>query len=365
MPTLADLHKALDRLESEAPAAVATRRVVLNRVGSESPRPAWRHRTGPLLVAAVAILLALATVAVLGIRADVAQPAGPPPATDLTWAFDLPEPPAGTTFRRISISANSQTGLLERTDGAASLMLTVHEAGTFQPMIDLQQPQAVTVDGQTGYFGAPPGRPIESLFWPTPGDGWAQLDGFGAVTNDRSPNAGEPAQVLAEQLSVAPLVQFGSFGSPTLPFRLGWLPSGMAVQGVSSGMQGEMIDETFGSASFSDAGPVTVGVGTVLVTRVDGSRGSFADEIDDVVGAGRTALTVGGRPAVTGPASEFDARVLAVDLGDGSVFLVLVGNPAVDRYPVDVLSRIAEEADVSMSMADPSTWIPAPEAVAS
>ena len=60
---------------------------------------------------------------------------------------------------------------------------------------------------------------------------------------------------------------------------------------------------------------------------------------------------------------QLDARVLAVDLGDGSAFLVYVGTPALDRYSDKVMRRIAEEADLSMSMTDPGTWIPAPEAV--
>lgn len=388
MPTLADLHKALDRLEAEAPAAAATRRAVLSRVESGSRRPAWTQRTGPLLVAAVAILAALATVVVIGLRGgvDLAEPVdrptgspfGPPPAaTELTWTFDLPEPPVGTTFRRLTISADRQIGSLGRIDRAADLLVTVHAPGAFDPTTEMKQRRPVKVEGQEGYFGPVWDGEYGSLVWPSPEGGWVQLYGFGLVPTAGPDIAPKPEQVLAEQLSVAELVRFGRFGSPRLPFKLGWLPSGISVQGASSGAQGTTVDATFGSASFSDAGPVTVGVGTILVTRVDISRGSFAEELNDVVGPDRTALTVGGRPAVTGsavdqaherpvggPAPLLDARVLAVDLGDGSVLLVLVGNPAVDRYPVDVLTRIAEEADVSMSMADPSTWIPAPEAVA-
>lgn len=377
MPTLADLHQALDRLESEAPDAAPTRRAVLDRVGSESPRPAWTLRTGPLLVAAVAVVVALATVVVLGLRADEARPAGPPPATDLTWTFDVPNPPAGTAFNRLSINADQQMGQLSWTaDRRADLLITVHTPGSFDPVTELQSPQTVTVAGRAGYFGAPSGRPIKSLYWPTPAGGWAQLDDFGLIPTVGPDIAPKPAEVLAEQLSIASLVRFGRFGSPSLPFRLGWLPSGVSVQGASSGVQGRSIDATFGSAFFSDGGPVTVGVGTISVARVDGSGGSFADEIEDVVGPDRTTLTVGGRPAVTGPAVDqaqerpiggqqalLDAQVLAVDVGDGSALLVLVGNPSADRYPVDVLSRIAEEADVSMPLADPSTWVPAPEAV--
>lgn len=376
MPTLADLQQALDRLEAEAPDAAATRRAVLDRVGSGSSRPAWRHRTGPLLVAAVAVVVALATAVVLGIRGDVAQPAGPPPATDLTWTFDLPKPPAGITFRRLWINASQQTGLLRPTDRDASVTVTVHSPGSIDLATELQSPQTVTVAGQPGYFGAPPGRPTDSLYWPTPAGGWAQLDGFGLSRTVGPDVYPEPAEVLAEQLAIAPLVRFGRFGPPTLPFRLGWLPSGVSVQSTSSGVQGRGVDATFGSASFSDGGPVTVGVGTIVVARVDGSGGSFAEEIEEVVGPDRTALTVAGRSAVVGPALDearepsaagaqplLDARVLAVDVGDGSALLVTVGNPSADRYPLEVLSRIAEEADVSASMADPDTWIPAPEAV--
>lgn len=377
MPTLADLHQALDRLGSEAPDAAATRRAVLDRVASGgSPRPAWRHRTGPVLVAAVAVVVALATVVVLGTRADVAEPAGPPPATDLTWTFDLPDPPAGTAFRRDYIGSAQQMGVLGRTDRSADITITVHSPGSFDPTTELQSPQRVTLAGQAGYFGtAVQGSAIDSLVWPTPQGGWAQLTGYGVVTT-ASAEGPEPEQVLAEQLTIAGLVEFGSFGSPTLPFRLGWLPSGISVQGVSSAVQWRSEDETFGWASFSDGGPGAVGVGTVSVARVDQSRGSFAAEIEDVVGPGRTTVTVGGRPAFLGPAVNqawepaadgtqplFDARVLAVDLGDGSVLLITIGNPAAERYPLEVMTRIAEEIDVSMSMADPSTWIPAPEAV--
>ncbi len=381
MPTLADLREAFDQLASEAPAAGATRRAVLSRIESGSRRPAWTQRTGPLLVAAVAILVALAAVVVIGLRggggpAEPIDRPSPPPATDLTWAFDLPEPPAGTTFRRLTISADRQLGSLGRTDGDSDLPITVYAPGAFDPTTEMTRRQPVEVQGREGYFGPVQDKEYGSLVWPTPEGGWVQLEGFGltrAAGPDIAPTA---AQVLAEQLSVAELVRFGRFGSPRLPFRLGWLPSGTSVQGASSGERGRAVDATFGSASFSDTGPATVGVGTILVARVDGSRSSFAEVIEDLVGPDRSTLTVGGRPAVTGPAvdqsrdpaargprSLLDARILAVDVGDGSALLVRVGNRAADRYPIEVLSHIAEEADVSMSMTDPSTWIPAPEAV--
>lgn len=385
MPTPAELRHALGRLEAEAPHPARVRAAVLYRVGSASTSGRRRtYRTGPLIVAAVAVMIALATVLVLSLRAgDTGQPVAtptplgtPPPATELTWSFDLPNPPVGTTLRRLSITADSQRSWLQRSDLGSAMMITMHEPGRFEPGTDLKSPRRVSVGGSIGYFGPERGQLPGSLVWPTNEGGWMQLSGFGVVTGDTSEKAADPAQVLAEQLIVASLVQFGSFGSPPLPFRLGWLPSGISVQGVASDVQGDLIDETFGTVTFSAAGPVTDWVGTVLVTRVDAPGRSYTEEIEDVVGPDRTTLTVGGRPAVAGPAVESgreptadgqqplrDARVLAVDVGDGSALLVFVVNPAADRYPDDVLRRIAEEADVSMSMADPSTWVPAPEAV--
>lgn len=372
MPTPVDLREALDRLEAEAPADVRTRAAVLRHIEAAERsrcRRRWTPRAAPLLVAAAVLVVALATVVVLAIRgADgVGEPLDrptasltplgpPPPATGLAWAFDLPDAPAGTEFRRISISKAGQMGVLERTDGAASLMIIVHEPGAFDPVTEMQQPQPVTVAGRAGFFGPVRERPVASLVWPTPAGGWAQLDGFGVVTNNRSEKSAEPAQVLGEQLSVAPLVRFGRFDPPRLPFRLGWFPAGLSVLATA-------IDPTFGSAFFADAGPTTLGIGTIGVGRIDQVAGSFAEEIDGTVGPDRTTLTVDGRPAVLGPASEFEARVLAVDLGDGSAFLVFVGDSASDRYPLDVMRRIAEKADVSMPMDDLTAWIPAPDAV--
>lgn len=368
MPTPADLRQALARLEDEAPDAARTRAQVLERVESRAGRTRRPYAAGPVLVAAVALLVAAATTIVLGVRGDgVARPVDrpttsrptlgpPPPATELTWNLDLPDPPAGTVFQPQAIFANQQMAALKRTDGAGDLPITVHEPDSFDPLTDMTSPQRVSVAGVEGYFGPVQGSELGSLVWRTPEGGWAQLEGYGVATADRSESAAEPSEVLAEQLSVARLVQFGRYGSPRLPFRLGWLPSDISVQAVQ-------VDPAFGSAFFADAGLSTIGVGALSVARVDANAGSFAAEIDDEVGPERTTLTVDGRPAVLGRSVRFDARVLAVDLGDGSALLVSVGDPAVDRYPVETMRRVVEEADVRALMSDPGTWTSAPEAL--
>lgn len=381
MPTPADLRRALDQLEAEAPDPARTRTAVLGRLGPTYGRRRWSYRTGPLLVAAVAVLVALASVMVLSVRsgAELGEPVGsptpsplgsPPPPTELVWTFDVPEPPAGTVLLRLSISADKQTGALERTGTNANVLIGVHAPGAFDPTTEMRQPQRVEVEGRQGYFGPVGDGEYESLVWPTPEGGWVQLDGFGLVPTPGPDIALKPAELLAEQLSYASLLRFGRFGSPRLPFRLGWFPSGLSVQAVGSVVATR--DGTFGSALFRDDDPGTSRFGTITVARQDAVTGSFNQEIEAHIGSDRTALTIGGRPAVLGPASlpeargryVSEARVLAVDLGDGSAFLIYVANTAVDRYPLDVMRRIAEEADVTMAIADPSTWIPAPEAVA-
>ena len=156
----------------------------------------------------MAILVALATVVVLTVRdAGLDEPAGrpsAPPAVQLTWTFDLPEPPAGTTLLRVSISPDRQEGFLARTDGGEAMSITVHAPGTFDPATDLTSPRRVTVVGRDGYFGPLGKRPAGSLVWPTDEGGWVELYGFGVVTNDPSGSVAEPEEILAEQLSVAP-----------------------------------------------------------------------------------------------------------------------------------------------------------------
>ena len=127
-----------------------------------------------------------------------------PPAVPLTWTFDLPEPPAGTTLLRVSISPDRQEGFLARTDGGEAMSITVHAPGTFDPATDLTSPRRVTVVGRD-YFG-PLGETARriSCVWPTDEGGWVELYGFGVVTNDPSGSVAKSEEILAEQLSVAP-----------------------------------------------------------------------------------------------------------------------------------------------------------------
>lgn len=377
MRTLDELRQAVDQLADSAPPDTRTRAGVLRRLTAEADHaeqqqqqpPARRRRPVALALATVSVVLAAAVV--VGVRgsADLTPPTGVPTSTQtplgppphpagLTWTFDLPDPPSATVFRRLSIAADRQVGLLERPDNGAALTITVHSPGSFDPTRDVRSPRRVRVAGQLGYTGPVGDAPVASLVWPTPDGGWAQLDGWGVDPSDPSDHvdtSAEPAKVLAEQLRVAPMVRFGRYGSPRLPFRLGWLPPDVSAQAVG-------VHPGTGTAMFSNAGPYTPGVGTIVVARVDTSSSSFAAETDRTV-TDRSTLTVGARPAVLGRSTELDARVLAVDLGDGSAIEVLVAGGQVGRYPLGVMQRIVEAADLSPRMRDQDTWVPAPEAL--
>lgn len=367
MPTPTDLRQALDRLEAEAPPAARTRAAVLRRIGSIEPasrRTRWFARTGPLLVAAVVVVVALATIAVFAVRDRTADPIGrpsPPPATELVWSFDVPQPPTGTALQRIGISPYSQLGHLSRRDGSITTQIEVYAPDQFDPTTELSGRRTVEVQGRQGYFGVLDGA-LDVLVWSTPDGGWAKVTGSAAT---------EPDQVATDLLEVASRVEFGRFGSPVLPFRLGWLPSGLSVQGAQSVARGASSDETVASVFFAGAGLGTSAEGVLGVSRIDESQGPFGAEIANAIGPDRRTLTVGGRPAVIGTSGRtdpneprpFNGRILAVDVGDGSALLVHVGDGVVDRYPDQVMIRIAEKADTSMSITDPKTWIPAPAAL--
>lgn len=75
----------------------------------------------------------------------------------------------------------------------------------------------------------------------------------------------------------------------------------------------------------------------------------------------RDNLTIGGRTVSWGPALGRPGNTLDVQLDDGTVLIVYVADPA--RYPLEEVTKLVEQADLTQVFADPTTWTPATAAL--
>ena len=202
--------------------------------------------------------------------------------------------------------------------------------------------ESITIAGRDGWFqpslplGGVSGHPTDDALGPAVG--WADRSGVQVVVYRRPDLAvqnGLDAQ-RAELLRVAEGLRIGEPRDVTVPFRLGWVPAGLEVAGITA------ITDFAGAG-----GSVTLRRGDVEVDVAAGARGSQPTNFD---GLPQTALTVAGRPAVLVDFKERH-RLVVPELGT----CALAAETADKQTTTADLVRVLETMTVA-DCNDRSTW---------
>jgi hypothetical protein len=202
--------------------------------------------------------------------------------------------------------------------------------------------EPITIGGQDGWFqpaiplGGLTGRPADDALGPAVG--WADRSGAQVVVYRRPEldiQSGLDAQ-RAELLRVAEGLRIGPPRDVTVPFRLGWMPDGLEVAGI-----------TANADAVGAGGSVTLRRGEAEVDVSAGAQGSQPRSFD---GMPRTELTVAGRPAVL---VDFKQRRMLVVPEHGTCGLA--AETADKQITTAELVRVLETLTIA-NCNDRSTW---------
>lgn len=314
MATLDDLRASLVEREIHAPDPSA----FVLPAAARAPRP---RVLAPALAAAAVVCVAAASIAVgravlHGGTQSPAASGGQP----VTWSFSA-RPVPGFTITRDLYAVDLQAATIEATGGArVQGLIEVHQPGAVDD--STLTGRRVSVLGRTGIFqpgsGSGGGEPM--LIWQYADNGWVEVGGtFGYHPAD---GTYDEQQALRVEQRIARALTFGSGDAVTAPFRI-TAPSGLSLNSVSA---------------------------------ADGRTCLTYDAGGTDVAATLTACRIprGGAVPAHGAGDELVTRAL-----DDGTTLVLIGASTTARsMPPAELAAIADHADVSPRLAEPSSWLP-------
>lgn len=349
MPTLDDLRAVLYEREKFAGDPDVVRQFVAS--------PPRRRVVAPALAAAAVVALAVGGIALAGRRDNSHEPAGgsglstPPLATTappnanatLHWGFSIGDV-AGYRFNRFVFDAESQLARITNAgDGSFTGFATMYSPSvspkTLGLRVDTQQQVLVGTADAIFVPGISPDTQQAAedsdswprLIWHYRADAWAEISGpFGYVTDEQ--NYDNPVALSVEE-QIAEAVQVGDSDPITMPFAVEYVPSEFAIASATS-----LAPACLGYDLAGAPQPLPADVANLSVCRV------ATNQVDSV------------------PREDGD-QVAVHDVGDGtSVVCVLVPDGLSPQDLQDLtnggLQSIADHADTSPKLADPSTWLP-------
>jgi hypothetical protein len=334
MRTEHDLREALHAATDEPARADRVYAQVVART-----RPRARDRRPVLVLAAAALVLVVLAGIVLGNRSREAGPVEPPtPAlvdegrVEGNWRMvHRVDPPPGWEVVLRSVSASTDTTMLQAPDAAFSCDVDAWRAGTRptspEPLDD------VTIGGRPAYSNGP-----QTLQWYYRNDAVAQV----TCTSGG----------LAQARTIAERVVFAPSGL-RVPLRLGQVPEGYRVDYLAEQNRDD------GPAAMlllrpADADPAW------LIAIVVARGGSTVTDLP----SRSERETIAGYPALLDPLTG----TLELETGPYMVSLQFAGGQQSDRWTPgrrEQLVRLAESLALAPDLGDPNTWFDAEDAVPS
>lgn len=348
MPTLDDLRAVLYEREDFAGDPDTVRQFVAS--------PPRRRVIAPGLAAAAVVALAVGGIVLAGTQDGARQPAGggpstsPPTATTapphanaaLDWAFSVGAV-AGYRFTRFAFDAESQQARITRADhGSFAGFVTMYSPGVSPKTLGLRvdSHQSVLVGSADAVFV--PGIEPESvnavdepdswprLLWHYRDDAWVEVAGpFGFVADEHHY---DNAAALPVERQIAMAVQIGDSDRITMPLAVHYVPSEFVIASTVSTPAACLGYDLAGKAQSL---PAPFNLSVCRVTN---------DQIDNV------------------PSEDGD-RIAVHDVGDGTSVVCVLAPEGLTPQDLQALSdgglqAIADNADVSPSLDDPTTWLP-------
>lgn len=334
MPTEEDLHATFGALELAAPNPVTT---LAGLDTLRRRRTARRRITVMAAVAVVTTALAAGSLAAPGLfRTD--SP-GKPPAADGPWSYRFavdPIPGEQVSYGEISKDHDSAEVFVGNPGAPPSYSIMVFAPGAYDPAA-ARQGSPVDVAGKPGFYREDMPCLCDAIV-PIPGLAWEYAPNAWAYVR-YSPKP-FPADLHAQLLRVAKAVRTDQTTLLRVPFRIGYLPAGMRANSGGTGLT------TMGSG------------GAVSYIKTAYIKLAPAD-----VGGGGLGLTVQpspnnyplGQPTVV-------QQTVSVNVGPFEVTLWSEGEGGTP-LSIEELKRIARSVTAAGNFNDPSTWIPANEAI--
>jgi hypothetical protein len=411
MPDLKDLHAVFAELEQLVPDAHRST-VIEQTLAGAGADPAGRRlrrramRPAFALAAVVAVAAIAVGAAVLGDAArsgpddrqrstpvatagrshsGPATHAAAPTVAPSRFASGIPRPAAGTsTTTRLDFAVAPVAGfsfapleanrLYQSVEARVVALAHSHDQdvapggeiyvfykGVFDPS-GVSRTAPVDVHGHRGWITRASGPTeiaptstgtTDAVVWEYAPDSWAEviIDASAYRAIDRSPGAGNLAIARAVHAAVQPL---------TLPFRVGYRPSGLHVDGASSVAEtaADGTHRGHGTFGLGDARPRATGgptnaynVGSALQITVESPLGS------SICGSDCTRVRVG-RLQVDLVTNR--GRVVEVSAPSGAaVVTVSVDSNHLGRFSAAELERTLAGVTVASRPSDPTTWFPA------
>jgi hypothetical protein len=338
MRTLDDLRRSF---EQHADLAGEPRGLVqAAREGAVRIRRRRRMVRAGVSAAVLAVLVVAVPVVANRTLAEKQVPAAPAERRfgQVTVELDVP----GLTVEAVTSSATRQYLIVGPANGQSGAEVIVFDPGAYtarsQPGIE-----SITVAGRDAWFqpaipiGGLTDRPTDDAFGPAVG--WVDRSGVQVVVYMRAEldvQNGLDVQ-RTELLRVAEGLRIGPPRDVTVPFRLGWVPAGLEIAGITA------TPDAVGAT-----GSVTLRRGNIDVVDVAvGAPGSQPGTFD---GLEQTPLTVAGRPAVL---VDFKQRRRLVVLEYGTCGVAV--ETADKQTTTADLVRVLETLTVG-DCTDRSTW---------
>jgi hypothetical protein len=335
MSTAQDVRAAFQTLADQAPTEIDLEAFTV-------AAPPARHRLRPLL--AVGGAVAAVVAAVVAVAMVVAPDRhGPPPATPPGVPLQVGFTVGSANGRQPELTEITPT-YQEMLLSGGSTFVRVYTPGTFDPT-KLQDARRVSAKGLSGYVGhLPPSGP----YWNPDGQvfAWRYARGSWALVSNGAPDTAQNRS-LSAAAAIARTVHVGRTTPLKVPFRLGYLPGGLAATSASNDPHSpvnegvitfntDKLIVTVNHQGLDDAVPHCSGAGSKRVT-VHGYHGCFRD--DDGVGGGRR---------------------LELAVPDGWLTVQVRSSHV---FSDAVLKRIAASVTLASKLDDPSTWFDAETAL--
>lgn len=348
MPTIDDLRALLYAREEFAGDPDTVRQFVAS--------PPRRQILAPALAAAAVVTLAVGGIALARTQDGTHEPAGgtglsvPPPAKTappnanvaLHWGFSVGDV-TGYRFNRFVFDAESQQArITDAGDDAFAGFVTMYSPGVAPKAVGLRvdTQQEVRVGAADAVFvpGIEPdtlqaGDDPDSwprLLWHYRADAWIEVDGpFGYASGDHQY---DNALALSVEKQIAGAVQIGDSNPITMPLAVKYVPSEFVI---ASAIRTAPACLGYDLAGDSQSQATTFNLSVCRVA---------SDQVDSV--------------------QREDGDQIAIhEVGDGTSIVCVLSPDGLSPQDLQNLSdgglqSIADRADTSPSLTDPTTWLP-------